>query len=144
MYEGYTHQSLPSKCYRELLGTALCVFVSNNAFIIETILRLDISGDYDWYKLTDMKSGQLKPSIANVISTNCGNEIYMLFEDLINRRNRIIHSYRITDKDGEQVLASKEKINKGNKQFEIAEEYLIEFIQLNDKLSSMLHNLRGY
>ena len=144
MYEGYTHQSLPSKYYRELLGTALCVFNSNNAFIIETILRLDISGDYDWYKLTDMESGQLKPSIANVISTSCGNEIYMLFEDLINRRNRIIHSYRITDKDGEQVLASKEKINKGNKQFEIAEEYLIEFIQLNDKLSSMLHNLRGY
>ena len=144
MYESYTHQSLPSKCYRELLGTALCVFNSNNAFIIETILRLDISGDYDWYRLTDMESGQLKPSIANVISTNCGNEIYMLFEDLINRRNRIIHSYQITNKDGEQVLATKEKINKGNKQFEITEEYLMEFIQLNDKLSSMLHNLRGY
>lgn len=144
MYEGYTHQSLPSKYYRELLGTALCVFNSNNAFIIETILRLDISGDYDWYKLTDMESGQLKPSIANVISTSCGNEIYMLFEDLINRRNRIIHSYRITNKDGEQVLATKEKINKGNRQFEITEEYLMEFIRLNDKLSSMLHKLRGY
>ena len=144
MYEGYTHQSLPSKYYRELLGTALCVFNSNNAFIIETILRLDISGDYDWYKLTDMESGQLKPSIANVISTSCGNEIYMLFEDLINRRNRIIHSYRITNKDGEQVLATKEKISKGNRQFEITEEYLMEFIRLNDKLSSMLHKLRGY
>lgn len=107
-------------------------------------MRLDISGDYDWYKLTDMESGQLKPSIANVISTSCGNEIYMLFEDLINRRNRIIHSYRITNKDGEQVLATKEKINKGNRQFEITEEYLMEFIRLNDKLSSMLHKLRGY
>ena len=68
----------------------------------------------------------------------------MLFEDLINRRNRIIHSYRITNKDGEQVLATKEKINKGNRQFEITEEYLMEFIRLNDKLSSMLHKLRGY
>lgn len=47
MYEDYTRQSLPEKYYRELLGTALCVFNSNNAFIIETILRMDISGNYD-------------------------------------------------------------------------------------------------
>lgn len=33
MYEPYTRQSLPSKEYRELLGSALCVFSSNNGFI---------------------------------------------------------------------------------------------------------------
>ena len=32
MYEPYTRQSLPSKEYRELLGSALCVFSSNNGF----------------------------------------------------------------------------------------------------------------
>ena len=41
MYERYTRQSLPSKNYRELIGTALCVFNSNNGFIIENILRVD-------------------------------------------------------------------------------------------------------
>ena len=34
MYEDYTRQALPSKYYRELLGSAMCVFNSNNAFII--------------------------------------------------------------------------------------------------------------
>ena len=38
MYESYTRQSLPTKQYRELLGSAICVFNSNNAFIIENIV----------------------------------------------------------------------------------------------------------
>ena len=33
MYENYTRQSLPTKEYRELLGSAICVFNSNNSFI---------------------------------------------------------------------------------------------------------------
>lgn len=144
MYENYTKQALPKKHYRELLGTALCVFNSNNAFIIETILRLDFSGKYDWYHLTDLESGLLKPSVHNVISNQCGVEIENLFVDLIKRRNRIIHSYRITNSSNQQVLATKELVKDGNTQFEITEDYLLEFIKLNDKLSTMLHNLRGY
>jgi hypothetical protein len=144
MYEDYTRQSLPEKYYRELLGTALCVFNSNNAFIIETILRLDISGEYDWYHLIDLESGRLRPSVHNVISTQCGSDVEDLFLNLIERRNRIIHSYRITNSSGQQVLATKTMIKDGNTQFEITEDYLLEFIKLNDKLSSMLHNLRGY
>lgn len=144
MYEDYTRQSLPEKYYRELLGTALCVFNSNNAFIIETILRLDISGDYDWYHLIDLESGRLRPSVHNVISTQCGSDVEDLFLNLIERRNRIIHSYRITNSSGQQVLATKTMIKDGNTQFEITEDYLLEFIKLNDKLSSMLHTLRGY
>ncbi len=144
MYENYTRQALPEKHYRELLGTALCVFNSNNAFIIETILRLDISGKYDWYHLTDLESGKLKPSVHNVIATKCGSEVEDLFAELVERRNRIIHSYRITNSSNQQVLATKTLIKDGNTQFEITEDYLLEFIKLNDKLSSMLHNLRGY
>lgn len=144
MYENYTHQSLPSKQYRELLGSAICVFNSNNAFIIETILRLDVPKIFDWFYLIDLESGHLKPSIRNVISTKCGNGIEKLFEEIINRRNRIVHSFQITNKNGDQVLATKEKVSDGNRQFEITEEYLLEFIGLNDKLSEMLHDLRGY
>ena len=142
MYEKYTHQSLPSKQYRELLGSAICVFNSNNAFIIETILRLDVPKIFDWFYLIDLESGYLKPSIRNVISTKCGNGIKKLFEEIINRRNRIVHSYQITNKNGEQALAT--KVYHKKEQFEITEEYLLEFIELNDKLSRMLHNLRGY
>ena len=144
MYEEYTHQSLPGKYYRELLGSAICVFNSNNAFIIETILRMDISGRYDWYHLTDLESGRLRQNVHDIISKECGEEIEYLFVDLIQRRNRIIHSYRITNKQNEQVLATKTKVTDGNRQFEITEEYLLEFIRLNDKLSQMLHKIRGY
>ena len=41
MYESYSQQALPSKEYRELLGSSLCVFNSNNSFLIENILKYD-------------------------------------------------------------------------------------------------------
>lgn len=144
MYESYTRQSLPSQYYRELLGSAVCVFNSNNAFIIENILRCDDLEKYNWYELIDMTSGQLRGSVHDVISAKCGDEIECLFVDLTNMRNRIVHSFRITNKDGQQVLATKEKTSEGNRQFEITEEYLLEFIEKNQKLSDMLHELRGY
>lgn len=144
MYENYTRQSLPSKYYRELLGSAVCVFNSNNAFIIENILRCDDLEKYNWYELIDMTSGHLGGSVHNVISAKCGEEIEQLFVELISMRNRIIHSFRITNKDGQQVLATKEKICEGNQQFEITEEYLLEFIEKNQKLSDLLYKLRGY
>ena len=59
-------------------------------------------------------------------------------------RNRIIHSYRVTNASGEQILATKERVKDGNRQFEITEEYLLNFIAFNQELSDLLHNLRGY
>ena len=59
MYESYTRQSLPTKRYRELLGSAICVFNSNNAFIVENILKCDDLDKYDWYHLIDLESGRL-------------------------------------------------------------------------------------
>ena len=144
MYESYTRQSLPTKRYRELLGSAICVFNSNNAFIIENILKCDDLGKYDWYNLMDMKSGELKRSVRDVITTKCGDKIETLFTKIIEMRNRIIHSYRITNATGEQVLATKEKVKDGNRQFEITEGYLLNFIALNQELSDLLHKLRGY
>lgn len=144
MYENYTRQSLPERRYRELLGSALCVFNSNNAFIIENILKLDGSSKYNWYDLIEKMSGQLKGSVRELITSRCGDEIELLFDQLIEKRNRIIHSYQTTNKVGEQVLATKEKAKDGNKQFEITEEYLLEFIRLNERLCDKLHALRGY
>ena len=144
MYENYTRQSLPTKYYRELLGSAICVFNSNNAFIIENILRFDDSASYNWYELIDKTSGNLTNDVKKVISEKFGNDIEVLFDELVTTRNRIVHSYRITNSIGEQVLATKEKIKDGNRQFEITESFLLDFISKNEKLSDMLHGIRGY
>ena len=142
MYESYTRQSLPTKQYRELLGSAICVFNSNNAFIIENILKCDDLDKYDWYHL--IESGHLKGSVHEVITSKCGDKIETLFAKIIKMRNRIIHSYRVTNASGEQILATKERVKDGNRQFEITEEYLLNFIAFNQELSDLLHNLRGY
>lgn len=140
MYEEYTKQALPEKDYRELLGSAICVFNSNNNFIIENILRAQTDDTYDWFTLIDKESGQLKPAVKKIINND---EIYSLFEDIVAMRNRIIHSYQITDsKSNEQILCTKTR-SPENKQFHITREYLMEFIKKNESLSSLLYKFRG-
>ncbi|WP_423732587.1 selenium binding protein [Hafnia paralvei] len=147
MYESYSRQSLPSKKYRELIGTAVCVFNSNNGFIIENILREDDDKSYNWYELIDKNSGQLKDPIKETISKKTDNTIATLFKEIVSIRNRIIHSFRISASDGitsdndNQMLATKYK--DGN-QVIITEEYLLDFIKKNEELSLKLHELRNY
>lgn len=141
MYEEYSKQVLPSKKYRELLGTALCVFNSNNSFIIENILRVD-NKHYNWFDLIDKTSGNLLSVIDETITrVTQNNKISIMFNELVNTRNRIVHSFQITDENGNQLLATKEK--NGN-QYRITEERLFEFIKKNEILSSELHKFRGY
>ncbi|ALD46088.1 selenium binding protein [Citrobacter sp. ku-bf4] len=147
MYEVFSRQSLPSKKYRELVGTAVCVFNSNNGFIIENILREDDDESYNWYALIDKTSGQLKIPIKETISKKSDDTIATLFEELVIIRNRIMHSFRITAPEGissdndNQMLATKYK--DGN-QVIITEEYLLDFIKKNEELSSKLHEFRGF
>ena len=143
MYEDYTRQSLPSKSYRELLGSAICVFNSNNSFIIENILRTDCEHQYDWYLLIDLESGKLRNAIRNTISKKSDETIANAFENLVNMRNRIVHSFQVTH-NGEQILATKTRPKDGNRQFIITNEYLLEFINKNEELSTLLHQFRGY
>ena len=143
MYESYSRQALPERGYRELLGSALCVFNSNNAFIIENILRNDDNGEYNWYSLIDLESGKLKPSIKKTITSKCGDGIEILFSQLVEMRNRIVHSFQITYGE-KQILATKERSKDGGRQFVITEEMLYDFIKKNEKLSLMLHNFRGF
>lgn len=139
MYEKYSRQALPSKMYRELLGSAICVFNSNNQFIIENILRIE-SSNYNWYELIDKTSGQLSEPIKETITKNSDAKIASLFFSIIGKRNRIIHSFQVTE-NNDQLLRTK---TKDNKQFTITESYLLEFIKDNENLSSMLHSFRGY
>lgn len=92
--------------------------------------------------MIDKESGQLKSPIAQTITKNAGAEIAELFSDIVYKRNRIIHSFRCTSSKEEQILAIKDRIT--NQQFYIDEHYLINFIELNNKLSHLLHEYRGY
>lgn len=143
MYEDYTRQALPSKYYRELLGSAMCVFNSNNAFIIENILKKDKENKYDWYKLIDKTSGQLKSVLEDIFVSQLEIEkdITQLFCKLVDKRNRLIHSFQITDNDGKQRLATKDR---NNNQYIISESMLLDFIKLNEELSNKLYILREY
>lgn len=141
MYERYTRQALPSKEYRELLGSAICVFNSNNAFIIENILHTDNTTN-NWYDLVDLTSGALSRKINDTISRRAGNDIAELFSELVEMRNRIIHSFQITAENGEQMLATKTRKEDGNRQFRITEDNLMQFIYKNEILSDKLHEYR--
>ena len=145
MYEKYTRQSLPERKYRELLGSALCVFNSNNAFIIENILK-DNNIDTTWRYLIDQESGKLEPFLLERLDDEgeLGQQIIALFKSIVDKRNRIIHGFQVTDKDGRQILATKERENRGGRQFHITEEFLHDFIKDNETLSVLLHQLRGY
>lgn len=140
MYENYSRQALPNKDYRGLLGSCLCVFNNNTAFIIENILRNDTNNIYSWSELIDLTSGELLKPIKETISKYSNTEITKLFEKIFVKRNRIIHSFQITH-NNEQILATKDK---QNKQFIITKDYLLDFIKENEELSIKLHNFRGY
>lgn len=141
MYDtSLTRISLPTERYRLLLGTALFVFSSNNRFIIENILHTD--GSYSWYTLIDKESGQLKPYIAKTITEKAGPDIAEKFDEIVGMRNRIIHGFRVTSPNDKQILATKERGT--GRQFYITEEYLLRFISLNNELSDMLYEYRGY
>ena len=147
MYESYTPQALPSKNYRELIGTAICVFNSNNSFVIENILRVDQTGQYEWHKLIDKVSGRLCSDIEQTITANSDKTIAQLFSDIVDIRNRIVHSFQITapagttDDPDNQILATK---HRDGAQEIITEEYLMEFIKMNKVLSIKLHQFRGF
>ena len=139
MYENYSRQALPPREYRELLGSAICVFNSNNAFVIENILRIDPNAS-NWYKLIDQTSGRLLSPLKTALAEKSNLQVAEKFEYLIAKRNRIVHSFQITA-NGQQRLATKDK---DHKQFRITTEYLLRFIKENEELSSLLHELRGH
>lgn len=118
-----------------MLGVAMCVFSSNNSFVIENLLRIDKSTS--WYELIDKTSGAVQKDLKGKLP----DEIVDLFSDIVSRRNRILHGYQAGGENKKQVLATKEK---SGRQFIISEEYLKDFIRKNEELSTMLHKFRGY
>lgn len=126
---------LPTDKYVRLLGTSMSVFAYNNGLVIENLVNSNPK--YNWYDLTDKESGQLKKAVSMVMGPEIGN----MFSNVVDMRNRIIHSFRVTSK-GNQILATKDR--KTQDQFDITEEYMYEFIKKNNELCYMLTDFRGY
>lgn len=137
MYEQYTRQALPSKRYRELLGSAICVFNSNASFIVENLLSANQT--LSWYEIIDLTAGHL-PSLIKTTLAFVDIDISDEFKQLCDKRNRIIHSFQVTNNE-EQVLATKTK-NPENNQFIITEGYLLDFIKENESLCDKLYDIR--
>lgn len=141
MYYPYTRQALPNEEYLKILGMAICAFNSNNAFIIENILY-GIPPKYNWYKLINKTSGNLTPLVKEKIVNNSTESIAELFSDIVKKRNRIIHSFLITESGTkEQILQTLDKDN-GNIQYPISISYLKNFLKDNEKLSDLLYEYR--
>lgn len=146
MYEDYSRQSLPSKKYRELLGSAVCVFNSNNAFIIENILKNDHRNEYSWHNLIDHTSGRLKKPIEKTITRQSNSVIAKAFDEIVEIRNRIMHSFQVTsyeesDDVNGQILATKYK--DGTQEI-VTINFLLDFIKKNEDLAVRLDDFRGY
>jgi len=139
MYEAYTRQALPSKQYRELLGSAICVFNANNAFVIENILCIDTESRYNWYDLIDMTSGKLKGPMAKTITKKAGSDIAELFTNLVKKGIGLFTAFKLRIRMGINDLLQKNN----NIQYVTAEEYLLGFIRDNQVLCSALHKLSG-
>ena len=135
--------SLPKEEYLLLLGTSISVFSSNYSFLIENILKNDTQQSFNWHDLVDEnRMKKIYKAINDTITPIKGSSIVDIFKEIIVMRNRIIHSFRITSKSGEQIIATKDPDSQ--KQFEISEQYLKDFIQLNNRMSELLYELRGY
>ena len=95
---------------------------------------------FDWGELITLEGGRLQKRIKQT-SLSERDDICSLFRTICLERNRIVHSFQITNAKGEQVLATRDK---NGIQFEITEEYLLNFITENERLSSLLHAYRGW
>lgn len=145
MYEKYTRMSLPDMEYRLLLASAIYTFNTNNAEMVKFLMEYGSLDEKEWYRLMDCESGRLNGKICKLVSPEqCKNikEISYFFNKLVEKRNRIIHSFPITSNSGEQILRTKEKISDGNNQYDITKEKLMEFIEQNEKMSDIFQELK--
>mgnify|MGYP000053593778 FL=1 len=145
MYEKYTRMSLPDREYRLLLASAIYTFNTNNAQMVKFLIKYGNLDEKEWYRLMDCESGKLKREICKLISPErCKNinEISDFFGILVEKRNRIIHSFPTTNNYGEQMLRTKEKSNSGDNQYDITKEELMDFIKQNEKMSDIFQELK--
>lgn len=153
MYEKYSRQPVPSRKYREILGAALYIFNSNYDFLVEDILhikeKLQLNDKIDWWNLMNLEAGKLKQKLQQdpaftpykkVLKHH--PELMQEFNYLKNTRNRIVHGFTATSNHNSQVPALYSLNPKTKEQEEITEEYLLNFIKMNESFNLKLYTFR--
>ena len=94
--------------------------------------------DYTWNDLIDRNSGNLRWPIRQTIAKT-SPDIAQTFEDLVDVRNRIAHSYQTLDKSGSPVLAARD--HKTGRITILTEKYLRDFITKNLDFVEAVENM---
>lgn len=138
-----TRQSTSDEEFLYLLGTCQWVFNSNFGFIIEMIDKEHHNNsDERWTTLIELTAGRLL-NYKDKIITILGKEIYDLFDELVDKRNSIIHSMPTGEKVDNYVIPIYRNDSK-HKYIKIDKSFLIDFIKKNERLSTLIHEFRGY
>ena len=139
-----TRQSLTDSDLLILLGISQWVFNSNCHFVIEMIDKEHHgNSDVSWFEFLSLTAGQINNNYADIINTVLGVEISELFHDLINRRNKIMHSFPTGEKpDGYPIPMYRKSIN--DPYISIDKKYLEQFIADNSELSSKINEKRSH
>ena len=85
-----------------LIGSSLCVFNSNNSFIIENILRNN-EWEYNCCDLIDRTFERLHKVIEDAIE-EIESRNKNLFKEIVSMRDRIVHSLQIMDSGEHKYL----------------------------------------
>ncbi len=131
------------------LGIAVYGFASINSFMCEVISH--INKNYNHTTLQDKESGKILAIFRREIEELILNKQYIeihktanetadLFEDLNSLRNDIIHTYPITNPNGNQILHRRK--DKARKYFEVSNNFLDKFISQLHEASRGLYEIR--
>ena len=114
----------------------------NGQFLIENFLSNESNTEENGWTLMGSEAGSIFGKTKETFVRKNHQDIVDLFNDLKNRRNRIIHSFQFAHKDSSQGIAT--LVRKTHEQFEIDETFLLTFIKDNEKFSDLLHEFRGH
>lgn len=138
-----TRQSTTDDEFLYLLGLSIWVFNSNCHFIIEMIDKEHHNNsEVAWSMLINLTAGNLKDYKDLVINV-LGEDIYYLFDELVDKRNTIIHSFPTGEKVDSYTIPIYRNTKK-NKNVRIDKYYLRDFVKRNEKLCSLIYDARGY
>ncbi|WP_172637222.1 hypothetical protein [Bifidobacterium sp. A11] len=137
-----------------LIGLSLFVFNRLYQFMIE-LLGYDTAVTKTWHELMDMPLKGITDNLCSFICRIYGideeedkQHVNAVFDELVERRNRIVHEFIVTDETG-QALRTKTKHNfpdpeKQNQQFPVTRGFMQDFISDTKDMEYKLNNFREY
>lgn len=126
--------------YVNLLGTAIYCFNYYESCIVDILSFHDKEFRQKYYRELSLTSGKLKNEFAKIknaqIATIPGlDRCYLDFSEIIEERNRLIHSHPVTDAVESQILNYQADIKKSVHDFKWGREEIRFFIMRVDECS---------